>query len=382
MKKVHFFDHNATTPLCPAAREAWLRACESHWLNPSSPYRAAAAVKVRFDELREELGCYLGVEPGRLVFNSGATEGNNGVLRHWAAVLGEDARIGISPVEHPSVLEPAKQLFGGRIDWLPVGEDGQVCLDRLDLSGLSAVTMQAANNETGRLQPWERLSGLCRARGIPFHCDASQWIGKMAPGGLGDCDYITGCAHKFCGPRGVGFLVVPESLQLSGGLLGGAQQAGRRAGTEDLAGAAAMLAALQEVERKRPDCGPAGKSAFRGHLQACLPEAAPVGGPDGALWNTLALVLPEFSSARWIRALEKRGFLVSAGSACSTGHAGPSHVLAAMGVSPEAASRVIRISSGWETSVEDWTALAEATCEAYQELRQDNAGNRTRVISI
>ena len=437
---MYFFDHNATTPLSPAAREAWLQAGDVHWLNPSSPYRAAAAVKVRLDAVRAELSAYLGVEPGRLVFNSGATEGNNAVLRHWKAVLPEDARIGISPIEHPSILEPAKRLFGDRIEWLPLGENGRVCLDGLDLSGLAAVSMMAANNETGCLQPWHRMAELCRAQGIPYHCDASQWIGKLAPRGLADCNFFTGCAHKFCGPRGVGFLVVPESLTLEGGLLGGRQQAGLRAGTEDLAGAAAMMAALQDVDRKRPDCGPEGKSVFWERLRDRLPATVPVSGLDAgafhlgvsgkssafrrstaapkrakptslcelrgsraltltghvsharpdemplgldeSLWNTVALILPEFSSARWIRALEKKGFFISAGSACSTGHSGPSHVLAAMGLSPTAASRVIRISSGWETSVDDWKKLAEAILEVYRDLSREDPKSKTRVISI
>ena len=379
---MHFFDYNATTPLSSAARQAWLQVGDAHWLNPSSPYRAAAAVKVRLDAVRAELGAYLGVEPGRLVFNSGATEGNNTVLRHWKAVLPEEARIGISPIEHPSVLEPARQLFGDRIEWLPLGGDGRVCIDGLDLSGLAAVSMMAANNETGCLQPWHRMAELCRAQGVPYHCDASQWIGKLAPRGLADCDFLTGCAHKFCGPRGVGFLVVPESLKLEGSLLGGAQQAGLRAGTEDLAGAAAMMAALQDVDRKRPDCGPEGKSAFWERLREHLSATVPVGGLDETLWNTVSLILPEFSSARWIRALEKKDFFISAGSACSTGHAGPSHVLAAMELSSSAASRAIRISSGWETSVDDWKELAEAILEAYRELSRDDPGSKTRVLSI
>lgn len=115
---MHFFDYNATTPLGTAAKSAWLEAQEANWLNPSSPYRAAAAVKVRLDELQEQLGAMLAVEPERLVFNSGATEGNNMVLRHLDESLPDGARIGISPIEHPSVLEPAEQLFGDRTNSL------------------------------------------------------------------------------------------------------------------------------------------------------------------------------------------------------------------------------------------------------------------------
>lgn len=379
---MHFFDYNATTPLGTAAKSAWLEAQEANWLNPSSPYRAAAAVKVRLDELQEQLGAMLAVEPERLVFNSGATEGNNMVLRHLDESLPDGARIGISPIEHPSVLEPAEQLFGDRIEWLPVGKEGRVRLEALDLSGLAAVSMMAANNETGVLQPWVELLRLCREHGIPFHCDASQWVGKMPLDGLGQCDFLTACGHKFGGPRGAGFLLVPREVQLSGRLLGGEQQAGRRAGTEDFAAVAAMLAALEAAEQGRSDCGPAGKNLLLTELKAQLPGFFVVGSQEASLWNTVSLCLPDFASVRWIRALEKRDFLLSAGSACSTGHAGPSQVLAAMGLSSTDADRVIRISSGWGTTAEDWQLLAKAILEAYSELKQSADDSQTGVISI
>lgn len=355
---------------------------ESDWLNPSSPYRAAAAVRVRWDALRERLAARLGIAPERLVFNSGATEGNNAVLRHLRATLPLDARIAISPIEHPSVLEPAKALFAERIEWLPVDEAGEVGLPELSGSGLSAVVLMAANNETGMCQAWHALALACRAAGIPFHCDASQWIGKMPLAGLADCGFVTGCAHKFGGPRGVGFLAVPAGANLVDTLRGGAQQAGQRAGTEDLPGVAAMLAALEAVDGSEPTCGPEGKHALWSRLQRELPGVALVGALEGSLWNTLMLSLPEFSSARWIRALEKRGFLLSAGSACSTGHEGPSPVLTAMGIDSGAASRVLRISSGWTTTLADWEALAEAILDACGELRAGAGTSPARVISF
>lgn len=379
---MHFFDYNATTPLCGAAREAWLAATEASWLNPSSPYRAAAAVRVRLDALREELAALVQVDPARLVFNSGATEGNNAVFRHWSAVLPADARIGISPVEHPSVLAPARHWFAGRIEWLPIDHSGRVLLEQLDLAPLSAVSVMAANNETGVCQPWPELAKRCREKGISYHCDASQWLGKMDADGLSSCDFLTGCAHKFCGPRGVGFLAVPESTPLSGALLGGQQQGSRRAGTEDVAGVAAMVAALAEVERYRPHCCSEGKAALLGILTSELPGAFALCRTGPTLWNTQSLCLPEFASARWIRGLEKRGFLVSAGSACSTGHSGPSHVLDAMGIPPADASRVLRVSAGWTTGVEAWESLARAILATDADLRSSAADSPSRVISI
>lgn len=379
---MHYFDHNATTPLHPAAREAWLQAMDAHWLNPSSPYRAAAEVRVRWEALRARFAALLEIAPERLIFNSGATEGNNAVIRHLRATLPLTARIGVSRIEHPSVLACARECFGDRIDWLPVDADGQLCPEAVDLCRLSAVVLMAANNETGMHQPWHRLASACAEAGVPFHCDASQWIGKEPSEGLATCGYVSGCAHKFGGPRGVGFLVVPAGVDLAGSLLGGHQQSGRRAGTEDFAGVAAMLAALEAVTAQPPVCGAAGKRALWDRLAQELPGVRVIGRLDGVLWNTLALILPEFTSQRWIRALERRGFLLGAGSACSTGREGPSHVLAAMGIESAAAGRSLRISSGWTTTQAHWEALAAAILESYEELRAGGASSSGRVIEI
>mgnify|MGYP006279942969 CR=1 FL=1 len=377
---MRFFDYNATTPLLPEARDAWVKNNEAHWLNPSSPYRAGAAVHARLEEARERLAALFDVAPRRIVFNSGATEGNNAVFATWVRSLGASERIGVGATEHPSVLEAAKRYFAGRIDWLAAGPGGVIGADALQTEGVSAISIMAANNETGILNPWQEWQAACSRRGIPMHCDASQWIGKMPLDGLAACDYVTACAHKFGGPKGVGFLLVPDDF--ASGLAGGAQEGGRRAGTEDLAGILAMLAALEVVESKRASCAPEDKADFLKALRKSIPGVELIGEDQPALWNTAAIVMPEFKSTRWIRALEKRGFLVSAGSACSTGKGGPSHVMAAMGIDAEKASRTLRISSGWETTAADWQALHDALVDSDRKLREDAADSDTQVISI
>lgn len=377
---MHFFDNNATTPLLPEAKNAWLEATERHWLNPSSPYRAGAATHARMEEGREQLAALMGVAPRRIVFNSGATEGNNAVLTTLARSLGSSARIGVSATEHPSVLEAARQNFGQGIDWMTPSAGGVIDPDAKILERVSALSIMAANNETGVLNPWQEWAALCHERGIPMHCDASQWIGKMPPDGLGLCDYVTACAHKFGGPKGVGFLIVPEAFAT--GLVGGAQERGRRAGTEDLAGILAMLAALERVESDRVNCSSGSKEGFLQSLGRGLPEVEVVGEGAPVLWNTATILMPRFKSTRWIRALERKGFLISAGSACSTGKSGPSHVLSAMGIDAGCASRVLRISSGWQSTGEDWHALLNALLESDQELREEAADSNSQVISI
>jgi len=375
-----FFDYNATSPLRPEARAAWLAAADDLWLNPSSPYRAAARVHAHLDAARARVADLFEVTPVRVVFNSGATEGNNAVFAHWAATLPTDARVAVSPTEHPSVIEAAKRFFGERVVWLALDVNGAVDVAAVPemLGQVAAVSVMAANNETGILNDWQGIADACRSQGVQTHCDASQWIGKLPLQGLGACDFVTGCAHKFGGPRGVGLSLLPEGNANFTSLVGGAQEAGHRAGTEDVAGVLAMVAALEVAEPGVAD----GRDAFLAGLCQALPSVEVLGLEVERMWNTALLILPEFASVRWIRALEKRGFWVSAGSACSTGKDGPSPVLAAMGLEAGVMRRVLRVSSGWATSTADWQALAVAIVESYAVLRSEAGDSPSTVISI
>lgn len=379
---LRYFDHNATTPLAPEARSAWLEVADGHWMNPSSPYRNAAAVKVRLESAREELADLFGVESGRVVFCSGATEANNAVFQNWAAVLPNDASIAVSPTEHPSVIEAAKALFKERVVWLSVDACGRVDLQVLDEllkeGKVAAVSVMAANNETGVLQPWRLIADRCKEAGVAYHCDASQWVGKMPLSGLEECSIVTACAHKFGGPKGIGFLILPNTDNAFHLFFGGEQESGRRAGTEDVAGVMSMMAALNAA---RPHA-----CAARDHFIADVCERIDgtevVGENADRLWNTVSLILPDFQSVRWIRALEKAGFLVSSGSACSSGSANVSHVLLAMGIDAVKAGRVLRVSSGHGTTLEDWQALAASLSEVYVVFKNESSSGSSKVISL
>ena len=379
---LRYFDHNATTPMAPAAKLAWLGAVDDHWMNPSSPYRNAAAVKVRLESAREELADLLQVTPGRVVFCSGATEANNAVFRSWAENLPEEASIAVSPTEHSSVIEAAKTYFKGRIIWLPVDTDGVLeegAIEKaLSMPGVAAVSLMAANNESGVLQPWSTVANRCKEAGVAYHCDASQWVGKMPLFGLGQSGYVTACAHKFGGPKGVGFIVLPDRDNSCRLLLGGDQELGRRAGTEDVAGVLSMLAALKESKLQSCEA----RDRFIATACGSIDGIEVVGRDSSRLWNTVSLIMPEYQSVRWIRALEKLGFLVSSGSACSTGGSNASHVLLAMGMDAAKAGRVLRISAWHQTTPECWQALVDALAEAYRLLQVDSFGDSTRVISL
>jgi cysteine desulfurase len=402
-----YFDHNATTPLAAVARETWLRAQDEAWQNASSPYRTAAQVKIRLEAAREKFAILLGDEAERYVFTSGATEAANAVIAWWAKTLPADALIAVNPTEHPCVLEPLREHFQRRIKWLKLNTEGVVDLDEMkvchllsDKLGLgrgvglgasegggkvAAVVVMAANNETGVVQPWGEIAAACAEAGVAYLCDASQWLGKLPAGGIGGNGFVIAAGHKFGGPKGVGLLKLAPHSEGLRAQLGGGQERGQRGGTEDFPGIAAMGAALAEAEQKKVFLETE-RLAWRDEFERAVAAAVPgvrvigAGAVDGQsnpmghslpdrLWNTVALVMPQAENTRWVARLDKRGFQVSTGSACATGKGGPSHVLAAMGFDAETAKRVVRVSSGWDTTRDDWQALAAAFGEVAAEVR-------------
>lgn len=373
---MRYFDHNATHPLSAAAREAWLDAIERFPANPSSPHRWGARADQALEEARARVASWLECPPHSVVWTSGATEANNA----WVAHLARTTRgaVLLSGLEHPSVRVPATRWLGDRCESIPVLREGVVAEDwiaeRLRHGDVSAVGLMAANNETGVLQPWSRVRDLCRGAGVPFACDASQWVGKLPSSGLGGCDFVSACAHKFGGPVGVGFLKVPDAFEPL--LSGGPQEEGRRAGTENVAGILSMVAALAEREqalRTDPEGAPGVREvrdAWIGRLESALPAVEVLGRGVPRLWNTVSVLMPPAADCRrrWVVRLDRLGFAVSTGSACSSGKEVPSPVLAAMGHPPGASDRVIRVSAGWETPPEAWDELFEAVLQVASEF--------------
>ena len=367
-----YFDHNATTPLSPAARGAWLHASEHFIGNPSSPHRLGARADAALTNAREQLATLVGCDALDLVWTSGATESNNTAIHHFARTLAASDELWISAMEHPCLREAAKFHFGQRLRLIPVTRDGVLDLawlkTQLAKTRPGALAVMAANNETGVLQPWRETLALCRERRIPFLCDAAQWLGKLPANGLGDCDFISGCAHKFGGPKGVGFLKCPARGRVHPLLLGGPQEEGRRAGTESVAAVLAMVAALAERTAQLTPEHLAARRQFRANFESLLREKLPgvqiIGAGADRLWNTVSAVMPAtVCRVRWVVKLDKAGFAVSTGSACSSGKEEPSHVLAAMGYPAVEAARALRFSSGPETTAGDWRALAEAVAK-------------------
>jgi cysteine desulfurase len=376
-----YFDYNATAPVIREAREAWLAATEHTPGNASSPHQIGANASHAMRDAREKLAHFLGCHANDIIWTSGATEANNTVMHHFARALDAKTEVWISAIEHPCVMESAQHYFQKRLKIIPVTHGGVIDMDWLTMEltdtrpGLVAV--MAANNETGVIQPWREALAICQQYEVPFFTDAVQWLGKMPAKGLGECDFVTGAAHKFGGPRGIGFLKVPPKSHITPLLLGGKQEKGRRAGTENVATILSLLAALEIREKQLAQGEHKTRAIWREKFEIILLEhlrgSTVAGAGSPRLWNTVSALMPEGGQQRWVEKLDKAGFAVSTGSACTTGKEEPSHVLAAMGFKAAEAHRVLRFSGGWETTEADWDALAKALAKVYGEVHHGKA---------
>jgi cysteine desulfurase len=374
-----YFDYNSTAPVMREAREVWLAATEQISGNPSSMHEFGGRAAAALLKARAQLATFLGCKPEDIIWTSGATEANNTVMHHFARTLDAKSEVWISSLEHPCVMESGQHYFGKRLRVIPATHDGVIDLEWLTMEladrrpGLLGV--MAANNETGVIQPWREILAICKSYEVPFFTDAVQWLGKMPAKGLGDCDFVSGAAHKFGGPRGIGFLKVPHRSHITPLLLGGKQERGVRAGTENVATIVSMLTALEireeQMSKSQHILRGVWRDNFEREFQRALPEAVIVGAKVPRLWNTVSALMPEGDKRHlWVVKLDKAGFAASTGSACTTGKEEPSHVLAAMGFKPAQAIRAVRFSAGWETTEADWDLLAKALVRVHEEFHR------------
>lgn len=378
-----YFDNNATTPLGQNALQVYQSALVHDWFNPSSPYRSASRVRAKLEIAREELAAVLGFNKEELIFTSGATEANNSLFAHVASNEKKEGRCLLSPFEHPSIIEPAKHWFKDRLAYMPADDFGRVHLERtkelLNTENFSLVSLMAVNNETGVIQPWQEIAKLCLDKGIFFHCDATQWIGKLDTSVFSLCTSFSASAHKFSGPKGLGWLACKAPIKLQ---LGGQQEKGSRGGTENYPAIASMLVALKDATKeldsytKRSEW----RDQFEQHIINAIPETIVLGKESPRLWNTSMILLPQFDNLSWVGKLEKRGISVSTGSACSAGNALNDSLVFSMGLSSVEAGRLVRVSSYSSQREYDWQSLALAFIEVYKELK--NEASHSSVISL
>jgi cysteine desulfurase len=347
-----YLDYNATAPLRPEARAAMIDALDFVG-NPSSIHGEGRAARAAVERARETVARAFGVKASAVTFTSGGTEAAN-----WLLHPRGDAALAVSAVEHPCVLK-GHRFPAGSVRGLPVTAEGRVDLGALDeaVAPGAVVAVQAANNETGVLQPLREIAELVREKGATFVCDAVQAVGRMHLSELEQSDAVFFSAHKFGGPKGVGAAILRGCGEPPPAFVkGGGQERRLRSGTENVAAiaglAAALEAALRDQEMLIAKCA-AFRSKLEQRLQAIAPEAVIFGEGAGRLANTTCFAVPGKRADVMLMALDLEGVAVSSGSACSSGKVERSHVLTAMGAGESLAAGAIRVSTGWATRDED-----------------------------
>jgi cysteine desulfurase len=336
-----YLDHNATSPLRPAAKSAMLDALDKTG-NASSIHAEGRIARALVDDAREAIARAVGAMPQMVIFTSGGTEANNLALKSAARVL-------VSAVEHPSVLEAAR-ASGKAVEIIPVDRNGIVdleSLERMVIVGPKAlVSVMLANNETGVIQPLREIVEIARRHGALVHSDCVQAFGKIPVNfAVLGVDLMSLSAHKLGGPVGVGALIAREGLTLEPLIHGGGQELRRRAGTENVPAIAGFAAAVAE--------NPLDVSGLRGRLESELKDAVIVGSMVDRLPNTTCMAWPGVAAETLLMAFDLDGFAISSGSACSSGKVAKSHVLSAMDVSADILAGAIRVSLGWTSTQED-----------------------------
>ncbi len=375
-----YFDHNATTPLDLQVREAMLPFLGAVWGNPSSVHHVGRQARALLDDARERAAKVLGAKPSEIVFTSGGTESANLAIMGTARFLKSKGRhLVTSAIEHPAVLGCCEHLAkeeGYHVTHLPVDREGLVSPDSLAAAirpDTTLVSIMAANNEIGTIQPVGELGDLCRQRGVVFHTDAVQWFGKEQFESVHqfNADLVSICAHKIYGPKGAGALYVRSPLHPAPVLFGGSQESERRGGTENLAGIIGLVEAMERFVHApvfdRARLTPLAERLIR--LLSKLDGVRFVGSRERRLINTVAFVVEGTDSLPLLAGLDLEGVCASSGSACSAGSLEPSHVIEALGLGKALANSLVRFSLGRESTVAEVELVESILPEVIRRVR-------------
>ncbi|MBL8374604.1 cysteine desulfurase family protein [Accumulibacter sp.] len=375
-----YLDHNASTPADPAVVEAMLPHLSLQFGNASSRHEYGRAARRAIDEARNQVAAAVGAHASEVVFTSGGSEANNLLIKGAAGRL-KPGLLAVSAIEHPCVIKPAEQLckYGWTLARLTVDADGRIDAENFEAvmtARPKIVSVMLANNETGVLQDVESLAERSRSTGAWFHTDAVQAIGKLPVDfrrlNAAGVHALTLSAHKIGGPKGAAALVLDKRLDLEPLIAGGGQERGLRSGTENVAaivgfGVACELAVQRRDAlaqhllqlRQQVECGLLGLGAV---LFGQVAERLP---------NTVYFAIPEIDGETLVGHLDRAGYAVASGAACSSANPEPSHVLRAMGVAPDLARGAVRISLGRgnsEAQVAAFLASVQATVTRLQRL--------------
>jgi cysteine desulfurase len=367
-----YLDYNATTPMCDAAREAMLPYFSQHFGNPSSIHRAGRNSRAAVDNARDKIAALIKAKPNEIVFTGGGTEACNlAVLGLARCRMDGGGHIICEKTEHHAVLHAVEHLEkheGFEVTWLDTSNDGVVDLDQLAKSirpETRLVSIMTANNETGVIQPILEISKICRERGVLLHSDCVQAFGKIDLD-VSLVDAASFAAHKFYGPKGIGFLFLRSGLSLQPVLFGGSHENQRRPGTENVPAIAGMAAAAELVLGNRQaeqDRLLKLRDELWNLISQNVPDAKLNGENASRLANTLNVSLLGIDSEMLLIALDLKGVCASSGSACMVGSVSASHVLLAMGLPIERARSAVRLSLGKQTTSEEIAATGKVVGE-------------------
>ncbi len=382
-----YLDYNATTPLCPAAREAMLPYFDRHFGNASSIHKAGREARAALDNARDQLASLLRVKPHEIIFTGGGTEANNLALFGLTKSAGGRGHLICNKAEHHAVLHVVEHLeedHGYEVTWLDLSAGGLIDPNQLADSlraDTRLVSIMTANNETGVLQPMREISAICRERGVLLHSDMVQSFGKVDLD-LSLVDAASFAAHKFYGPKGVGFLYLRSGLSIEPMLLGGSHENQRRAGTENVAGIAGMAAAAAYTLRDLP-AEQERQKKMRDRLGELIKQAVPAsqanGDPSHRLTNTLNVSFLGLPSEMLLIGLDLKGVCASSGSACMVGSAQASHVLLAMGLPAAAAQSAARFSLGKPTTAEEIESAGQIIAQVAERMSKRKGASQYAV---
>jgi cysteine desulfurase len=375
-----YFDHNSTTPLDPRVLEAMLPYLSDNYGNASSVHSTGQSARAGLEQSREKIATLLSCRPDELYFTAGATESNNIAIKGVADALAHKGRhIITAKTEHQAVLEPCKFLerHDYEVTYLDVDSEGHIESNQLRAAirpDTILVSIMLSNNETGTIQDIAELATIAHERNVYFHTDAVQSLGKSIVNlrELG-VDLASATAHKFYGPKGVGFLYARVGTRFTPLTHGGAHERGKRSGTEDVAGAVGMAKALElsiaELTTNTTRISALADRLTRGIL-ASIPDSRIHGDRKHGNAGTMFFTFPGADGEAIILSLDMAGIAVSSGSACTSGATEPSHVLLAMGVPPQEASSAIRFSLGKGNTEEEIDFALETLPPIVERLRK------------
>ena len=374
MPRTVYLDYNATTPLDPTVRDVMLPFLGDVWGNPSSVHHIGRKARALLDDARDRAAKFIGAKPSEIIFTAGGTEANNLAIFGAARLLKNKGKHLItSAIEHHAVLhcfDYLERKEGFSVSRLPVNTNGTISV--VDLKNAIRadsvlVSIMAANNEIGTLQPVAEFGALCRERGMIFHTDAVQMFGKEPFDNINqfNADLVSICAHKFHGPKGAGLLYIKSPLHPEPIFFGGGQENERRAGTENLPAIIGLVTALEKFVM--PPVFDSAKikplaEKLIGNIEK-IPGCELVSPRENCLANTVSFVVRGADSIGLMAGLDLEGICASSGSACSAGSIEPSHVILAIG-KKEAANSLVRFSLGRASTMEE----VDFVCAALPEI--------------